>query len=77
MYGWAPQFNLFTPRQSHDGEGWFDTLTFKSVYEVLWYYHLSETSVDVMSHGTIIFLMILQFGIRHFMHIMTFATMTS
>ena len=30
-------------------------LTFESVVEILWYHHSNETSLEVLSHGTICF----------------------
>ena len=32
---------------------WYVVLTFKSADEILWCYHLNETSSPVLSHGTI------------------------
>jgi len=42
-------------------------LTFESMDEILWCDHSSETSSGVLSHGTILYLNILQNEIRNFL----------
>ena len=39
------------------------TLTFESVNEILWYYHSNETSLAVLSHGTIYLVCISNFWV--------------
>ena len=43
---------------------WYVFLTFESVDEILWCYHLNETSSAVLSHGTIYLVCISNFWVR-------------